>query len=283
VSRLTNYINELKTAEAFSKQSVVFDETYATNAVIKYKRQRVREHLLQLLPSKASILELNAGTGEDAMFFAQKGFHVHATDVAEGMQERLKEKLKGFAFRDKISCELCSFNQLEALQNKGPYDAIFSNFGGLNCTGELDKVLASFAPLVKPDGLVTLVIIPKFCLWETLLLFKGQFKTATRRFFSKNGRKAHIEGVHFKCWYYNPAFVQKHLKNSFELVKIEGLCTIVPPSYLEGFAEKYPRFFRFFVRMEDRLRASWPWRSVGDYYIISLRKKEKLPVPGTVD
>lgn len=283
MSSLTNYINELKTAEAFSKQSVVFDETYTANTIIRYKRQRVRDHLLQLLPPKASILELNAGTGEDAMFLAQKGFQVHATDVAEGMQERLKEKLKEFAFRNKISYELCSFNQLEALQHKGPYDAIFSNFGGLNCTGELDKVLASFVPLVKPDGLVTLVIIPKFCLWETLLLFKGQFKTASRRFFSKNGRKAHIESVHFKCWYYNSGFVQKHLRNDFELVSLEGLCTIVPPSYLEGFAEKYPRLFRFLVRMENKLKASWPWRNVGDYYIISLRKKEKLSVPDTDD
>ena len=99
--------------------------------------------------------------------------------------------------------------------NRGPYDLIFSNFAGLNCTNELDKVLQSFDSLLKPGGIVTLVILPKFCLWEFLLLFKGKFKTAFRRFSGSKGAKAHIEGEYFRCWYYNPSFIRKHLKNSF--------------------------------------------------------------------
>ena len=42
---------------------------------------------------------------------------------------------------DKVTSELCSFTELENLKDKGPYDLIFSNFAGLNCTGELEKVL----------------------------------------------------------------------------------------------------------------------------------------------
>lgn len=273
MSILANYINELKTAEAFSKQSLVFDKDYYSNTIINYKRKRVREHVIALLQPQASILELNSGTGEDALFFAQHGFSVHATDISDGMQEKLKQKLDGFPFSENISHEICSFNHLETLEKKGPYNSIFSNFGGLNCTSELGKVLASFEPLLKPHGMVTLVIIPKFCLWETLLIFKGRFKTATRRFFSRNGRKAHIEGVYFKCWYYNPAFVIEQLKNNFELVRLEGLCTLVPPSYIEGFAEKYPKLFGFLIKTEEKLKGKWPWRNIGDYYIISLRKK----------
>ena len=150
---------------------------------------------------------------------------------------------------------------------------IFSNFGGLNCTGELQEILRSFHSFVKPGGFVSLVIIPNFCLWEALLLLKGQFKTATRRFFASNGRRAHVEGVNFRCWYYNPRFVIKNLGDQFELIKLEGLCTLVPPSYMEGFAEKHPRLYRFLSAKEDKLKARWPWRNIGDYFIISLRKK----------
>src|SRR3569833_2300535 len=107
----------------------------------------------------------------------------------------------------RISYELCSYTNLNELKNKGPYDLIFSNFAGLNCTDELDKVLSSLSLLLNPGGLVTLVILPKFCLWETLLLFKGKFRTAFRRFLAGKGAKAHIEGVYFKCWYYDPSFV----------------------------------------------------------------------------
>lgn len=76
----------------------------------------------------------------------------------------------------RITTELCSFTQLDALKARGPYDAVFSNFGGLNCTPDLDKVLASFNSLLKPGGVATMVIIPEFCLWEALLVFKGKFR-----------------------------------------------------------------------------------------------------------
>ncbi len=150
---------------------------------------------------------------------------------------------------------------------------IFSNFAGLNCTNELNKVLGSFTSLLKPNGIITLVILPKFCLWEFLLLFKGKFKTAFRRFFSRDGRKAHIEGHFFKCWYYNPSYIMRHLKKDFELLSIEGLCTLVPPSYIENFAEKRPKLYQLLKTKEEKWKNRWPWKYIGDYYIISLRKK----------
>ncbi len=184
-----------------------------------------------------------------------------------------------------VSNELCSYTTLEALTKKGSYDAIFSNFAGLNCTGELEKVLDSFDTLLKPGGIVVLVILPKFCLWETLLVFKGKFRTATRRFFNSNGRKAKIDGNDFTCWYYSPHTITERLKSNFTHVQTEGLCTIVPPSYIEHFAERYPKTFSWLCKMEDRLKTKWPWKYMGDYYIISLRKvaEPKSPTPGWLD
>src|SRR6185503_6334564 len=136
-----------------------------------------------------------------------------------------------------------------------------------------DKVLLSLPTLLKPGGKITLVVLPKFCLWESLLIFKGKFKTATRRWFSKNGVKAHVEGTYFKCWYYNPSYIITTLKPAFDVLAVEGLCTIVPPSYLEGFAEKHPRVYKLLTALEDRFKSTWPFRSIGDYYIITLVKK----------
>ena len=273
MSNTASHTHEQFAAAAFSLQSGIFDRIYTGNAIIEYKRQRVREHTMKYLPEESSILELNSGTGDDAIFFAGKGHHVHATDISEGMQLILKQKVAEQGFQNKISTELCSFTQLDLLQNKGPYDLIFSNFGGLNCTGDLEKVLNSLEDLVKPGGQITLVIISTFCLWETLLLFKGKFKTATRRFFSGKGRNANIEGLNFTCWYYDAGFIQQKMKRKFDVISVEGLCSIVPPSYIEGFAEKYSRTFSFLSRMENKLKHLWPIRSLGDYFIISLRRK----------
>ncbi len=265
--------NEQLAAAAFSRQSTLFDDQYRNNSIIQYKRERVRDHVGQYLTIKSNILELNSGTGEDAIWFAEQGHAVHATDISTGMQDVLKNKVSALSLNENISTELISFTQLESLKQKGPYDLIFSNFAGLNCTGELDKVLRSFSALLKQNGIVTLVILPKFCLWEFLLLFKGRFKTAFRRLFSNKGVTAHIEGEYFKCWYYNPFYVKKHLQNQFDVLVVEGLCTLVPPSYMEGFAEKHLKVFSFLKLKEEKLKTKWPWKNIGDYYIISLRKK----------
>jgi ubiquinone/menaquinone biosynthesis C-methylase UbiE len=264
---------EQAAASAFSKQAPVFDKLYAADTIIQYKRNRVRQHIEKFLPPAANILELNAGTGEDAIYFAAKGHHVHATDISEGMQDALTRKVKDHRLTNLISHELCSYTALENLSKQGPYDLIFSNFAGLNCTNRLDKVLDSLGYLLKPGGHATLVILPKFCLWETLLLFKGKFRTALRRFSGKKGTRAHIEGEYFRCWYYNPSFIRKQLKASFEMVGLEGLCTIVPPSYIENFAINHPKWYRWLEKKENKWKDKWPWKVTGDYYIITLEKK----------
>jgi len=266
-------INEQRAELAFTNQSVVFDHIYGNDTIINYKRSRVRSHVLQYLKPGSSILELNSGIGEDALFFAKLGHRVHATDISEGMQQQLKSKIAASGMNQIITAEKISFTRLNQLNSRGPYNLIFSNFAGLNCTDELAKVLSSFNDLLQPGGIVTLVILPKFCLWETLLVFKGKFRTAFRRFFSSKGKRAHVNGEYFKCWYYDPSFIINQLKNQFNLLKIEGLCTIVPPSYIEGFAEKHPAVYRFLKFMENKLKSSWPWKYIGDYYIISLKKK----------
>lgn len=263
-------MNEQNAATAFSKQSAVFDEIYTSNKIIQYKRARVRDHVNAYLAPHSHILELNAGTGEDSLYFAQQGHHVHATDIATGMLEKLSDKVKG---HKQVTIEQCSFTALNTLLNKGPYDFVFSNFAGLNCTDQLGQVLHSLLPLLKPNGIVTIVILPPFCLWETMLALRGHFKTAFRRFNSKNGRVAYVEGVPFTCWYYKPSYVIEAVKNDFEVLGVEGLCTIVPPSYLERFPLRFPKLYRLLMRLENRLKSTWPWRSIGDYYIISLRKK----------
>ncbi len=265
--------NETLTAEAFSAQSIKFDQLYGLDKIIQYKRQRVRNHVEKLLLPNSNILELNAGTGEDAIFFASKGHLVHAIDISKGMLQVLSEKIEYFENKENISFELCSFTALNELQNKGPFDVIFSNFAGLNCTNEIDKVFAYFDNLLKPKGKVVLVMLPDFCLWEIFLLFRGQFKTAFRRFFSSKGAKASIEGKSFTCWYYQPNYIIRRLSEKFELIDLEGLCSLVPPNYYVNFPNKFPKLLKFLMRVEVNNCRKWPWKYIGDYYIISLKKK----------
>lgn len=191
------------------------------------------------------------------------------------MLEKLEDKVRMHQLSSQVSREKCSYTELELLQQQGPYDYIFSNFAGLNCTSDLGKVLDSFSWLLKPGGHATLVILPRFCLWEFLLLFRGKWRTALRRFSGHRGARAHIEGEYFRCWYYNPSFVTKHLKGNFKLVALEGLCTLVPPSYIRHFPEKHPGIYRILKNLENKWKATWPWRNIGDYYVVTLQKHDE--------
>jgi len=273
MSKAKDIGNEQVAAEAFSRQSEIFDEIYSPNAIIQYKRQRVRDVVNRYLSANSRILELNAGTGEDAIYFATHGHKVHATDISGGMLAKLKEKVSATHADKNVSTEQCSFTALNSLKDKGPYDLIFSNFAGLNCTGRLNDVLCSFDSLLAKNGLVVLVLLPPFCLWETFLALRGNFKAAFRRFGSKNGVDAHIEGVHFTCWYYRPKYVINSMKGSYEVLDVEGLCSIVPPSYFENFPHKHPRIYKMLQELERTFKSKWPWNNIGDYYIIALRKK----------
>src|SRR5665213_4207122 len=77
-------LNEQRAAAAFTKQSRVFDSLFADNSIIQYKRKRVRDKLEEYLLPSSHILELNSGTGEDAIWLAEKGHRVHATDLSTG-------------------------------------------------------------------------------------------------------------------------------------------------------------------------------------------------------
>lgn len=263
---------EEKAAAAFTKQSAVFDDLYGEDGMIRYKRNRVREHLLSVLKPQSHVLELNCGTGEDACWLAAQAHSVFATDIAAGMLAQANRKIREAQLDHLITTQLLSFTELDQLAGRQQFDHIFSNFAGLNCTGELEKVLHSFSSLLRPGGRVTLVLLPSFCLWETLLVFRGKFKTAFRRFFARKGRKARVEGMDFRCWYYNASTVKRMMQEEYRCIGVEGLCTIVPPSYIEGFDQQYPKLFHWLADQEGKRKKAWPWRSIGDYYIISFEK-----------
>lgn len=261
---------EQKVSDAFSKQSVSFDSIYENNPITLWMRDRVRREVLSFLKPDDHILELNCGTGIDSVFFAQKGYSVFATDNAEGMLQKLAGKIELNALQDRITAQKCSFNDLSQLQGH-QFNYIFSNFGGLNCTNGLAKVLKDMDQLLAPGGYFTFVIMPKACPWELLAALKGRFKTALRRF-KRDGTVAHIEGAYFKCYYYNPAYVRKHVKVSYTLCSLRGLGSFVPPPFMDHFPGKYPKLFSMLEKIESRVCSIYPFNTWCDQYVITMQK-----------
>ena len=215
------------------------------------------------------ILELNCGTGIDAVFFAEQGMKVHATDVAEGMLNELRKKVEKKNLQDRITVQQCSFTDLHQVEKKN-FDHVFSDFGGLNCVKEVDQVIASFKQLLKPGGTVTLVIMPPVCPWEILLALKGNFKTAFRRF-KKNGAMSHLEGEHFMSYYFSPKKIISCFGNDYEFLDLQGLGSFVPPPYLDTFPKKYPGLFKKLTRLDEKFCRTFPFSRWADHFILTMK------------
>lgn len=229
-------------------------------------RQQIYQHVEQLLRPSSDILELNAGTGIDALYFTALGHRVHATDISPGMVEQIG--LKTHAVNDKITFQQLSFTDLDRIQERS-FDFIFSNFGGLNCTDDLKKVTVHFPALLKPGGHVTFVIMPRVCPWEIAGLIKNGRKALRR--FHRGGTIAHLEGAYFKTYYHSLRSIRNSFDSRFRFIKSEGLAILSPSPHTNNFPQRYPRLDRMLTQLDHRLRNHFPFNRWGDHIIVTFQ------------
>src|ERR687892_718414 len=96
-------------AEAFSRTAEKYDSFAEDHPHLTRIRNKVYSHVVRLIPSGSRILELNAGTGTDAVQLAQREYYVHATDIAPGMLARLRDKVQDLKLQERVMWEERSF------------------------------------------------------------------------------------------------------------------------------------------------------------------------------
>jgi ubiquinone/menaquinone biosynthesis C-methylase UbiE len=258
-------------AEAFSRTAEKYDLFATDHPHLTRMRKKVYDHICQYLPHGSTILELNAGTGTDAVQLARRGYFVHATDIAPGMLDRLPDKVRDLNLGERVTWEARSFLSLEDVPG-APFDAVFSDLGGLNCVPDLSPVIRQLPRVLRPGGLVTWVLMPRICLWEWLEVFRGNFRLAFRRLTAR-GVKANLEGLQFDVYYFSARQVIDWFGQEYDLIALEGLSVITPTAESKNLAKRFPRLYRALSWLDDKLSPHWPWYGWGDFYILTLRYK----------
>lgn len=254
---------------AFSRQAIHFDSDDLNNPVLRDWRKRIHKHIRPFLKSENSVLELNAGTGIDALHFAQHCRLVLATDLSTGMVREIEKKIIKHQLTN-LLCRQLSFTDLQQIGLQ-KFDFVFSNFGGLNCLRELSKVARPLDNLLAPGGHLTWVVMPRFCPWEFLWLLKGKWRDALRRF-RKEGAVANLEGEQFQTYYHSLTDIRKALGPAFELVQCEGLGIFSAPPAAQSFYHEYPGVYRFLRRIDLSIKNYFPFSRWGDHIIVTFRK-----------
>jgi SAM-dependent methyltransferase len=219
------------------------------------------------------ILEINCGTGIDALHLAGRGVAVMACDSAPGMIAVARQRLNATSVRPPVDFRCLPTEQIALLAPEGPYDGILSNFSGLNCVADLNSVARDLASLLKPGGKAIVCLFGRFCLWETSwYLTHGNFRKAFRRFNRKGIEATLAPGSTVTVHYVSVGDFRRTFSPYFRLEKWSGVGVAVPPSYLESLAVRFPRLFRIASDVDPQLGA-WPgFRSLADHVVLTLER-----------
>jgi ubiquinone/menaquinone biosynthesis C-methylase UbiE len=253
-----------------------YDSSFTRAPIGQLQRKQVWNYLEKIttqLPG-LDILELNCGTGEDAVLFSEKGFNIVATDVSEEMLKVTQEKVQQYSMQHKISSHYLDLDSFDDTLFQKKFDLVFSNFGGLNCINpeSLQKLFDKIPAVLSPDGRFVAVIMPKFCLWESVYFFlKFQFKNIFRRW-TKKSIDAGLPGAVVKTWYYSPSQI-KSWAPKFSAVKSKPIGLALPPSYLQTFFSKHKHFLARLNSLEKKLNSWSLFSGMADHYLIDLKLK----------
>jgi ubiquinone/menaquinone biosynthesis C-methylase UbiE len=256
---------------AFDRIAHDYDRSFTDSLIGRAQRDAVWKVLTRTFQKNDRVLELNCGTGEDAIYLAGNGISVVALDASQQMIARAEQRLQHKSPQIPAVFRELPTERIGELRPEKQFDGVFSNFSGLNCIADLAAVARSVARLVKPDGRLVLCFSTRFCLIEILYyLVLGRWRTALRR--CKGYTDVTIDGVSFMVYYPTLRKIRRTFAPDFRLCSCTGIGVAVPPSYLEAWARQHPRLFRLLRRLEERLAALPILRITGDHVLLCFEK-----------
>jgi hypothetical protein len=156
-----------------------------------------------------------------------------------------------------------------------PFDGVFSNFGALNCIADLRRLSQDLATLLKPGATALLCWMGPFCAWE-MLWYSGQGKwdKAFRRL-NTGGVTARIaEEAFVRVEYPSVRSLARAFAQEFRLKSLKGIGVAVPPSYLEGWAQRHPHLFQLCERADSQIGHCPGIRGLADHILLRFERKQ---------
>lgn len=264
-----------ESGRAFSRAAPFFDADEAANPLAQWARVRSLALLDAAFGPGDRVIELGCGTGIEATHLAARGVQVVATDAAPGMIAELQRKLapggQAAALAARITPILLPAGQIGTLREQyGPaaFAGAYSSFGPLNCEPRLRPVAAGLADLVRPGGRLLLMLLNRYCLWETAWYLRArQPGRAFRRWHGRTQAtvRPDWQDDRITCYYWTSGSIERAFRPAFRVAARRGLPWLMPPLYLDGLLRRAPGLFRVVGRLDAQLARVWPAPWIGDH------------------
>ena len=278
-------------AAPFDAVAADYDRQFSETRTGRRQREAVWRLAAPFLPKNGAVLELNCGTGEDAVWLAGQGCRVLATDISEKMVAVATEKIRRAGLETQVQFQISSIENLkENLPQTNPqsvipvrpaggrnpqFDLVFSNFGGFNCLSpeNLAKTDASLASLLSENGRFLAVVMGRFCIWESLyFLMKGRWKTAFRRRRRSPVAARLDDSTSVPTFYFSPDKFARFFP-SFDVEMVRPVGVFLPPSYLDPFFFQRKSWLPRLDFLEKKLGHHPFLAGLADHFLIVLKKQ----------
>jgi ubiquinone/menaquinone biosynthesis C-methylase UbiE len=229
-------------SSAFDAIAEQYDTTFSSSMIGQLQRRPVWDELRKTFHPGDRVLDIGCGTGVDACFLAERGVDVVACDSSMGMLHVARRRIANLPlFAGSVQLRLLPAEKISILNDDACFDGALSNFGAVNCVGDIVKLASDLSLLLRPRASVLLCLIGPMCIWETMwYLLHGKVRKALRRF-QRDGVAAKLgDGVIVRVHYPTVRTIRDAFAPEFCLKEIRGIGVAVPPSYLEAWARRVP-------------------------------------------
>jgi ubiquinone/menaquinone biosynthesis C-methylase UbiE len=248
-----------------------YDKDFSGTSVGIVRREAVWLDLQRVFHSGQRILELSCGTGIDAMFLAQRGVHILALDLSPRMIAIAQARAATELLPNPPEFRVLATEHLSTLESDGPFDGAFANFAGLNCVDDLSQVADTLGRLLKPKSRLLLCMMGRFVPLEILwFLARRNPRKAFQRLRESRTSYASTTGLVIN----RPTVRQiaRQMKPALRLVGWKGIGIVVPPSYAEHVARKFPHVIQHLAKVDRRIGPIPLFKNMADCVLLEFER-----------
>ena len=218
-----------------------------------------------------NLLELNCGTGLDAMHLSRRGVRVTACDISHAMIDQARQSARSLVEVPTPDFRVLPTEQLHTLEHVDLFDGAFSNFSGLNCVADLHSVSRELGCMLKPGATMVLCMLGKFVPWEIAwFLAHGNPAKALRRFRGTALFKDHADAL--RVHYYSRREIISAFGTKFRLQGYRGMGFFLPPTYMDSWADRFPILTTALGRADAIVGGLPPFRSAAGFILLHFRR-----------
>jgi SAM-dependent methyltransferase len=254
-------------ARAFDAMAGSYDSQFTATPIGAIMRRAVWSRCTARFAAGSRILDMNCGTGEDALWLVGQGMSVLATDISESMLEVARRKLASTPGHAAARVQRLSWEELMEW-DEAPFDGALSNFGGLNCVHDLRAAAVGLAAKLRPGAHALLCLMGPCVPWEwAWFLARGEPAKAFRRL-----RRAGRQWSGISLHYPSIAATRRAFAPEFRTVRACAIGALVPPPYTQPHTGRFARTIAALNRIERRWETRWPLPQLADHYLLELER-----------